>query len=58
MRRVCFTLKLHKEHLAEYVERHKHVWPEMQEALRASGWINYSLFLAPGGLLIGYVHLD
>ena len=58
MQRICFTLKLREEHLDEYVERHKHVWPEMQEALRATGWTNYSLFLAPGGLLIGYVEVE
>ena len=58
MQRVCFTLKLREERLDEYVERHKHVWPEMLDALRATGWTNYSLFLAPGGLLIGYVEVE
>jgi L-rhamnose mutarotase len=58
MQRVCFTLKLREERLDEYVERHRDVWPEMQDALRATGWTNYSLFLAPGGLLIGYVEVE
>ena len=58
MQRVCFTLKLQEERLDEYVERHLHVWPEMQDALRATGWTNYSLFLGPGGLLIGYVEVE
>jgi L-rhamnose mutarotase len=58
MQRVCFTLKLHEDRLDEYVERHANVWPEMQDALRATGWTNYSLFLAPGGLLIGYVEVE
>ena len=44
--------------MAEYVERHRAVWPEMQEALRATGWRNYSLFLRADGLLIGYVECD
>jgi L-rhamnose mutarotase len=44
--------------MAEYVERHKAVWPEMQDALRATGWRNYSLFLRSDGLLIGYVEAD
>ena len=56
--RICFTLRRREEHLDEYVERHRHVWPEMQDALRATGWTNYSLFLAPGGLLIGYVEVE
>ncbi len=30
----------------------------MQAALRETGWGNYSLFLASGGLLIGYVETD
>jgi len=30
----------------------------MLEALRASGWSNYSLFLREDGLLIGYVESD
>ena len=30
----------------------------MQSALRDSGWGNYSLFLRPDGLLIGYVESD
>ena len=43
------------DRLAEYKERHKHVWPEMLEALRETGWTNYSLFLSDDGLLVGYV---
>ncbi len=31
------------------------VWPEMLEALKRSGWHNYSLFIRPDGLLFGYV---
>jgi L-rhamnose mutarotase len=46
---------LRPERIEEYVERHRDVWPEMQTALRDSGWRNYSLFLAPGGLLVGYL---
>ncbi len=44
--------------MAEYVERHQAVWPEMQDALRATGWRNYSLFLRADGLLVGYVEAD
>ena len=55
MQRVCFILYVKKDRLAEYKERHKSVWPEMLEALSATGWHNYSLFLRPDGMLIGYV---
>jgi L-rhamnose mutarotase len=56
--RYCFQLQVRPERMAEYVERHQAVWPEMQDALRATGWRNYSLFLRPDGLLIGYVEAD
>ena len=35
--------------------RHKKVWPDMLEALRQTGWHNYSLFLREDGMLIGYL---
>ncbi|HLI35210.1 MAG TPA: L-rhamnose mutarotase [Terriglobia bacterium] len=54
MERVCFLLKVRPERLEEYKERHRTVWPEMLQALRETGWHNYSLFLRPDGLLVGY----
>ncbi len=54
MERVCFTLQVNPKRLEEYKSRHRDVWPEMQRALRESGWHNYSLFLREDGLLIGY----
>ncbi len=54
MQRVCFQLQVRPELMAEYAERHARVWPEMLEALAATGWHNYSLFLGEGGLLVGY----
>ncbi len=53
--RVCFLLKVRADKLEEYKERHAHVWPEMMDALRQAGWHNYSLFLRPDGLLVGYL---
>ena len=55
MERVCFELRVRADRLDEYRERHGAVWPEMLAALSAAGWTNYSLFLRPDGLLIGYV---
>jgi L-rhamnose mutarotase len=54
VKRVCFQLQVRPDRLREYVERHRQVWPDMLEALAATGWHNYSLFLRPDGLLIGY----
>lgn len=55
MQRVCFLLKVRADMLAEYTLRHQHVWGDMQAALTRHGWHNYSLFLHPDGLLVGYV---
>jgi L-rhamnose mutarotase len=52
--RVCFLLRVREDRLDEYRERHTAVWPEMLDALSATGWTNYSLFLRPDGLLVGY----
>jgi L-rhamnose mutarotase len=58
MERACFLLKVKKDRIKEYEERHQTVWPEMLEALRRTGWHNYSLFLRPDGLLVGYVEAE
>jgi L-rhamnose mutarotase len=58
MQRVCFVLQVKPERLEDYKQRHSSVWPEMLRALRESGWNNYSLFLRPDGLLVGYLETD
>ncbi|HEY1499906.1 MAG TPA: L-rhamnose mutarotase [Acidobacteriaceae bacterium] len=55
MTRICFLLKVRAGKIEEYKQRHASVWPEMLAALRATGWHNYSLFLRPDGLLVGYL---
>src|SRR2546421_3287835 len=55
MKRICFVLQVRPERLEEYKRRHRAVWPEMLAALRETGWSNYSLFLRPDGLLVGYL---
>ena len=52
--RVCFQLQVRPERIDEYRQRHAAVWPEMLQALKSTGWNNYSLFLREDGLLIGY----
>ena len=54
MKRIGFMLKVRAERLEEYRRHHAAVWPEMLDALRASGWHNYSLFVRDDGLLFGY----
>ncbi len=55
MPRVCFTLQVRRDRMAEYAERHAAVWPEMLRALHDTGWHDYSLFLRDDGLLVGYL---
>ena len=58
MQRVCFQLRINPDRADEYKARHADVWPEMLAALSKSGWTNYSLFLAPDGMLIGYLECE
>ena len=55
MQRVGFRLQVRPEMMDEYVLRHEQVWPDMLQALRDTGWTNYSLFLDRNdGTLFGY----
>jgi len=57
--RHCFLLRVRPDRVDEYVADHENVWPEMQEALRRSGWGDYSLFLdRSSGLVVGVVTSD
>src|SRR5207253_6549736 len=58
MQRVCFLLQVKPERIPEYRERHAAVWQEMRAALSAAGWRNYSLFLSPTGMVVGYLETD
>src|SRR5271169_3953961 len=54
MKRISFILKVKADRIEEYKAHHKAVWPEMLEALRRTGWQNYSLFMREDGLMVGY----
>jgi L-rhamnose mutarotase len=54
MKRVAFLLKVKQDKIEEYKAHHKAVWPEMLDALRRTGWHNYSLYMRDDGLLFGY----
>jgi len=55
---VCFQLQVRQDRIEEYTARHRAVWPDMLDALAATGWHNYSLFLREDGLLIGYFETE
>ena len=48
MKRIGFLLKVKQEKLDAYTKHHETVWPEMLDALRRTGWHNYSI-LRPRG---------
>jgi L-rhamnose mutarotase len=58
VRRVGFCFKVKQDMIPEYKRRHEQVWPEMLQALRETGWKNYSLFMRDDGLLFGYLETD
>jgi L-rhamnose mutarotase len=57
-KRVCFHMQFDPTNLQQYIEDHKAIWPEMQEALVGCGWHNYSLFYRPDGFAVGYYETD
>ena len=54
MERACFLLQVKPERVEEYRRTHE-VWPEMREAMREVGLRNYSMYLRPDGLVVGYL---
>jgi len=58
LQRICFLLRVKPERLEEYKRRHSSVWPDMLQALRETGWSNYSLFLRDDGMLVGYLETE
>ena len=58
MPRVCFQLQVKPDRMAEYRQRHAEVWQDMLDALEATGWRNYSLFISDTGMVIGYVECE
>lgn len=58
MKRIGFQFKVRQDRLKEYKDLHQHVWAEMLEALSASGWHNYTLFMRADGLIFGYFETE
>ena len=54
MQRVCLQLQVDPARIEDYRQAHAAVWPEMLEALRETGWHNYSIFLRRDGQLTLY----
>jgi L-rhamnose mutarotase len=54
MKRIGFLLKVKENMIEDYKNVHENVWGEMLEALRDTGWHNYSIFMKKDGTLFGY----
>ena len=57
MQRICFVLQVKPERLEEYKERHRRVWPDMQAALRETGWLLGAGLVAGGALSAAAIQL-
>jgi len=57
MERLCFLIHLIEDTETEYDQRHDDIWPEMEAAVAAAGFRNYSLFRL-GELAVGYAECE
>jgi len=55
--RSAFILQVPPERIEDYVHAHRHVWPEMLDALRGAGIRNYTIF-RHGNQMFGYFESD
>jgi len=55
MKRYGLVYKVKKESLKDYEKAHAEIWPEMNEAIAAAGFRNYSIFAAEQGMLFAYL---
>lgn len=59
MIRKAFVMSVHEGQEQEYERRHRPIWRELEEVLRAHGARNYSIFLHPQTRqLFGYVEIE
>jgi L-rhamnose mutarotase len=52
MQRVLLTLRVRPEKRTEYLEAHKHVWPELIETAQRAGLRNHSVFMRGDDLVL------
>ncbi|WP_234544577.1 L-rhamnose mutarotase [Streptomyces shenzhenensis] len=57
MKRHAQTVRLRPERREEYLALHRAVWPEVEAALRAAHFRNYTIFLR-GDVLFSYFEYD
>lgn len=57
MSREAFALEIRPDKVAEYVEAHRNVWPEVLEAINRAGIRNFTIFLHDN-IAFGYFECD
>lgn len=57
MERMAWRGRIRPGRRDEYVRRHREIWPEMVEVLKAAGICNYTIF-ADGEELFGYYECE
>jgi L-rhamnose mutarotase len=59
MIRKAFVMSVNAGQEAEYERRHRPIWPELEQTLKAHGVLSYSIFLHPETRqLFGYVEIE
>lgn len=59
MIRKTFTMHVYPDKVAEYLNRHNPIWPELAQTLKSHGVHNYSIHLADDGVtLFGYAEVE
>lgn len=57
--RIAFRMSVHPGQEAEYIRRHRPIWPELEATLKAHGVQDYSIFLDRStGDLFAYAEID
>ena len=54
LKRYGMLFRIRPELKEEYRKAHDEIWPEMAQAIRASGISNYSLYHRPDGTIFSY----
>ena len=50
-----YCLRCRPEHREAYIEYHKNVWSEVEDALKRGGALGYDLYITPDNLLIASI---
>ncbi len=58
MKRYTFLMRIRPELKAAYKKAHDEIWPEMAQAIRASGIRSYSISFGHDGTLFAYLESD